>query len=127
VLPNDHKSKTLLMGRYMEDHSTLMLIEPKRVIKQVLQRVFDVQNLALLVLLGLLIATFGIAMLVFVLSIRLRRGEIETVAYIGASKWRVRMLLMSEIIVVVGISILLVLVSLILINFLGTDLIYYLI
>jgi putative ABC transport system permease protein len=125
VLPHDHKSKTILLGHYMDDHPFLMLITPILVIEKVLQTVFDIKNLALGVLLILVLATFAIASFVFKLSLKLRTNEIETISNIGASKASVAFLLFSEIIAVLFFSMILILLMVFLVSMFGDQLIYY--
>ena len=124
VLPHDHKSKTILMGRYMSDNPMQMLIEPHKVIRSLIDTVFDIKNLALVILLAILAATFAIAVLVFILSIRLRRNELQTILKIGASPFRVKMLLFGEIFSVLLIASLLVVISAVIIGILGDKIIY---
>lgn len=124
LLPHDHKSKTILMGRYMSDQPMQMLIEPRKVITSLIDTVFDIKNLALVILLAILAATFAIAILVFVLSIRLRRNELQTILKIGASPFRVKMLLLGEIFSVLFIASLLVSISAVIIGMLGDKIIY---
>ena len=102
-----------------------MRIEPKKVILRVLERVFDIKDVAMSVLLLLVAATFAISVLVFTLSIRLRKNEIETLKRIGTSKFRVRFLLLSEIITVILISTVLVFISIMITYLFGDSLIYY--
>ena len=124
LLPHDHKSKTILMGRYMSDKPMQMLIEPRKVITSLIDTVFDIKNLALVILLAILAATFAIAVLVFILSIRLRRNELQTILKIGASPFRVKMLLLGEIFSVLLIASLLVSISAVIIGMLGDKIIY---
>ena len=124
LLPHDHKSKTILMGRYMSDKPLQMLIEPHKVITSLIDTIFDIKNLALVILLVILAATFAIAVLVFILSIRLRRNELQTILKIGASPFRVKMLLFGEIISVLLIASVLVSISVLVMNMLGDKLIY---
>ncbi|NOR55060.1 MAG: hypothetical protein GQ531_02510 [Sulfurovum sp.] len=125
VLPHDHKSKTILMGRYMSDKPLQMLIEPHKVITSLIDTIFDIKNFALLVLLAILTATFAIAVLVFMLSIRLRRNELQTILKIGASPLRVKMLLLGEIFSVIVFASILVLISAVTVGMLGDKLIYW--
>ncbi|MGB5966053.1 MAG: ABC transporter permease [Sulfurimonadaceae bacterium] len=124
VLPHDHKSKTILMGRYMSDKPMQMLIEPHKVIRSLIDTVFDIKNLALVILLAILAATFAIAVLVFILSIRLRRNELQTILKIGASPFRVKMLLFGEIFSVLIIASFLVSISAVIMGILGDKIIY---
>lgn len=124
VLPQDHKSKTILMGRYMSEKPMQMLIEPHKIIRSLIDTVFDIKNLALVILMGILAATFAIAILVFILSVRLRRNELQTMLKIGASPFRVKMLLFGEIFSVLIIASLLVAISAVIIGMFGDKIIY---
>ena len=124
ILPHDHKSKTILMGRYMSDKPAQMLIEPHKVIRSLIDTLFDIKNLALVILMLILAATFAIAVLVFILSIRLRRNELQTMLKIGASPFRVKMLLLGEIFSVLLIAFLLVSISAVILGMLGDKIIY---
>ena len=58
---------------------------------------------AALVIVGM--TTLATAVLVFLLSLRLRRREIETMVKIGGSRTRIAAVLISEVVVVLGVSI----------------------
>ena len=51
------------------------------------------------------VATLATAALVFLLSLRLRRREIETMFKIGGSRQRIMAVVASEMVVVVGVSV----------------------
>ena len=63
---------------------------------------FSVRDYIVLGSIGVGVATAVTAMLVFVLSIRLRRREIETIRKIGGSRKRLAGILAAEIIIVVA-------------------------
>jgi putative ABC transport system permease protein len=65
------------------------------------------------------LATLAITLLVFSLSIRLRKKEIQTLKYIGAAKGRITAILSLEIILVFTISLLLTFAYLLTINLFG--------
>ena len=107
VVPHNTKSATILRGRYEDPKATVQLLVPKQVISETLDLVFRVKRFfaaqALLVgtAMGLLLA------LVIMLSLRLRRGEMETMFKIGCSRMTIFWLQATEILIVVlaGIAI----------------------
>lgn len=104
AVPRDDKAAALLMGRYLSKGETAQIVEPSAVLEQLMGTVFTVQGyvIAAVVLVGL--STLATAFLVFLLSWRLRRGEIETMVRIGASKGRIRALLLWELGFVLSLS-----------------------
>jgi len=89
VVPKDVKSATILRGRYEDPKATAQLLAPKQVISETLDLVFRVKRFfdsqAALVggAMALLLA------LVVLLSLRLRRGEMETMFKIGCARWMI--------------------------------------
>ena len=86
--PRDRKSGILLRGRYTEDDTAVQMLDPSQVVNEVLETMFSVRNYVVLGSVGVSVATLMTAALVFVLSIRLRRREIETIRRIGGSSRR---------------------------------------
>jgi putative ABC transport system permease protein len=107
VVPHDTKSATILRGRYEDPKATVQLLVPKQVISETLdlvfrvKRFFDAQALLVGTAMALLLA------LVVLLSLRLRRGEMETMFKIGCSRMTIFWLQATEILIVVlaGIAI----------------------
>jgi putative ABC transport system permease protein len=100
--PHDQKSGTILMGRYESPDETVQILQPITVIDELLGTIFTVQNFVVAGMLLVGLAALATAVLVFALSLRLRKREIETMAKIGGSKLRV-----AEIAVVVLASVVL--------------------
>jgi putative ABC transport system permease protein len=100
AVPRDDKSRVILMGRYQGEDETAQIVSPEGVIDDLLGTVFTVESyvVAALGLVGL--ATCATAALVFLLSLRLRRREIQTMVKIGAARLNVAGVLVSEIVVV---------------------------
>ncbi len=97
ALPYDTKSGTLLQGKYLSDNEQMQILRPSHVIDDLLETILTIQNY---ILAGAALtggATLMTAILVFVLSLRLRQGEIETMHRIGVSSYRVILLLGTEI------------------------------
>jgi len=98
--PPDHKAATLLMGRYGAPDARHQILRPVAVMDELLDTILTVEGfvLAALVLVGA--GTLATAALVFLLSLRLRRREIETMARIGGSRASIAWVLASEIVAV---------------------------
>jgi putative ABC transport system permease protein len=103
--PSDRKSGTILMGRYESPDEAVQILQPTTVIDELLGTIFTVQNFVIVGMLLVGLAALATAVLVFALSLRLRKREIETMARIGGSKVRVAGILVTEIAVVVMTSI----------------------
>jgi putative ABC transport system permease protein len=101
AVPTDRKSGILLRGRYEEAGTAVQMLVPSDVINEILETLFSVRNYVMLGSIGVGVATLMTAVLVFVLSIRLRRREIETIRKIGGSSRRLKGVLASEILLVV--------------------------
>jgi putative ABC transport system permease protein len=107
AVPHDQKSGTILMGRYESPDDPAQILQPTTVIDDLLGTIFTVQNFVVAGMLLVGLAALATAVLVFVLSLRLRKREIETMAKIGGSRVRVASVLVTEVAVVVLMSVLL--------------------
>jgi putative ABC transport system permease protein len=96
VVPPDQKNATLLLGRY-QDNEVLQLVAPGKVLDDLLETVFAVQNYVILGLAILSLATVAVITLVFLLGQQLRKGEFHTLSRIGASRGYISVLVASEI------------------------------
>ncbi|MBL9151350.1 MAG: ABC transporter permease [Verrucomicrobiales bacterium] len=97
VVPRDEKSRTILLGRYQDaDRLGVQLVEPGAVMDDLFDTVFQVQRLvvAALVLVG--VAALAMALLVFLLSNRLRAREFSSLRQIGADPGTIRLLVAFE-------------------------------
>jgi putative ABC transport system permease protein len=70
-----------------------------------LDTILTVQSYAIAAILIVATATLATASLVFLLSLRLRRREIETMVKIGGSRGRVAAVLASEVVVVLALGV----------------------
>ncbi len=107
AVPPDQKSSTLLQGRYQASDQTAHIVRPVTVMDDLLETVLTVQRfiIAGAVIVGS--ATLASAALVFMLSLRLRRREIETLFKIGGSRLSVGAVMASEIVVVLATGVIL--------------------
>jgi len=100
VVPPDQKSSTILQGRYEAAESLTQIVRPVTVMDELLETILTVQSFVVAgaVIVGL--ATLASAALVFLLSLRLRRREIETLFKIGGSRSAVGTVMVFEVVVV---------------------------
>jgi len=100
----DEKSAALLLGYYQEERSDVQMVRSQRVIGNLLDTVFTVRDYIVVGIAMIAVATTIVAILVFYLSLRLRRGERFTLARIGASRLQVHTLMATEVIFVLVLS-----------------------
>ncbi len=98
--PKDVKSGTILRGRYEVPGETHQILRPAAVMDELLGTVVAIKSYVVTAFLLVGLATLAVAALVFLLSLRLRRQEIETMVKIGGSKASVAAVLLSEIVIV---------------------------
>jgi putative ABC transport system permease protein len=101
AVPNDEKSGVILLGRYQGEEERSQIVRPTVVIRELLDTVFTVRSFVVAGILLVSAATLATAALVLLLSLRLRRREIETLVKIGGSRGRVAFLVLSEAVIVV--------------------------
>lgn len=107
AVPPDDKSKTLLLGRYQGEEQTAQVLVPEKVINELLATILTVQRYVTLGMGVLGGATLATAAMVFLLSLRLRRREIETLHKIGGQRNAVLAICAFEVIFVLLVSALL--------------------
>jgi putative ABC transport system permease protein len=100
AVPRSEKSGVLLMGRYQGDGEPSQIVRPIAVMDDLLDTILTIQIYVVAAILIVAVATLATAALVFLLSLRLRRREIETMVKIGGSRLCVAAVLISEVVVV---------------------------
>jgi len=103
AVPGDEKAGALLQGRYQEIREVRM-VRPDQVIGDLLGTVFSVERYVVAGAVGVGIATLATVLLVFVLSLRQRTRERETLEKIGAAPGSIRTLMASEALFVLAIA-----------------------
>ncbi len=102
--PPDDRSSAMLLGRYQEERDDILIVRSQRVIAELLDTVFTVRDYIVVGVVVVALATAIVALLVFSLSLRLRKGERYTLERIGASRAQIRFLMATEIIFVLMLS-----------------------
>jgi putative ABC transport system permease protein len=107
AVPPDEKSSALLQGRFEAGNLATQIVRPTKVMVELLDTVLTIQQF---VIAGAVIvgsATLASVILVFMLSLRLRKREMETIHKIGGSRSTVGLLMASEIVAVLVTGVLL--------------------
>ena len=105
AVPHDAKASALLQGKYLGVDERVQIIEPLDVIDELLATVVSVRSYVITAVIVVGISTLITTVLVFLLSLRLRRREILTMHRIGGSRKRIIGILATEILVTVMIGI----------------------
>jgi putative ABC transport system permease protein len=105
AVPHSEKSGVLLMGRYQGDDEPSQIVRPIAVMNDLLDTILTIQSYVVAAILIVAVATLATAALVFLLSLRLRRREIETMVKIGGSRLSVAAVLVSEVVVVLVLGV----------------------
>ena len=104
AVPFDRKSSALLRGRYEVPDETRQVLQPATVMDDLLGDILTVEKFVVVAFLLVGLATLATAAFVFLLSMRLRKREIETLVKIGGSKPRVTAILLTEVVAVLATS-----------------------
>ena len=102
AVPEDARAAALLQGRYTSDDVESQIVRPDEVMGELLDTVLTVQQFVVAGAVIVGAATLATAALVFLLSLRLRRREVETLFKIGGSRAAVGIVMASEIVFVLG-------------------------
>ncbi len=97
----------MLMGRYEGDDESQQILRPVSVMGELLETVVTIQGYVVAAIAIVATATLATAALVFMLSLRLRQREIETLVKIGGARQSIAAVLASEIVVVLSLGVLL--------------------
>ena len=123
VVPNDAKSGVIFQGRMQTTDSGLQIINPAEVIAALLSTVFTVQQFVIAAVAIVGGATVMLAILVFLLSLRLRQRERLTLFKIGGSRGVIAGMMATEVLAVCLSSLLLAALLTVFITTFGADLI----
>lgn len=104
VFPNDKKSGTILMGRYLSKEEFLQIIRPRDIIAGLMETIFRFKNILDAVIMMVGLATLLATTLVFALSFRLRQEEIQTIFKLGCQKMTMGFIFGAEIIIITILS-----------------------
>jgi len=104
AVPTDDKSRALLMGRFENPEESQQIVRPAAIMEELLETILTVQSYVVAAVLMVGAGTLATAALVFMLSLRLRRREIETMTRIGGSRAMIVSVLAAEIVSVIGVS-----------------------
>ena len=105
AIPHDAKSGVILRGRYESEEERIQLLLPDEVMDELLATVLTIQSYVVAAMGIVGVATLATAALVFLLSLRLRRREVETMVKIGGARASVAAVLVSEVVLVLALGV----------------------
>lgn len=111
ALPKDIKAKTILEGQYDSSSNPFQFVVPTERVEELMNMVFRIKLFFDANSLLVAISTLLLLGLVVMLSLRLRKREMQTMVRIGCSKGTVAMLLIWELVIVFAMALVLVLVA----------------
>lgn len=125
VLPQDAKSRALLLGRFQDKDKAgaVQLVQPVEQMDALLSTLFQAERLALVAFAALGLVVLLIAALVFALSFKLRRREFATLEDIGISRGTIALVKICEVVMVCAAATLVVLAAWWLVRSLGVELV----
>jgi putative ABC transport system permease protein len=100
AVPPDQRSESLLRGRFESPDEPMQIVRPIDVMDELLETVLTVEAFVIAVVVVVGLSTLATAVLVFMLSLRLRRREIDTMRKIGAARRNVGAVMASEVMAV---------------------------
>ena len=104
-VPKDHKSETILRGRFSSKELSNQIVVPRLVVEKLLESIFKIKELfnTLFILVGF--SVLLILGLTVALSVKIRSDIILTMNTIGASKNRTIGIISGELLVILGFAI----------------------
>lgn len=109
VVPPDVRASTILRGRYLDPEGTAQMIQPQTVVQGLVHRIFRIRAVLDAVTGIIALAALAALGLAIFLSYRLRAREVETAVKLGARRGMVAMLLATETIIILSLSIIIAL------------------
>jgi len=101
AVPHDPKSSAMLQGKYLGSDERMQVVNPVSVMDDLLDTILAVRAYAVTAVSLVGLSTVALAILVFLLSLRLRRHEISTMRKIGGSHLWIFSILSAEIVTVI--------------------------
>jgi putative ABC transport system permease protein len=105
AVPRDAKAGVILQGRYEGADEPSQIMRPAMVIDDLLATVLTIRSFVVTAMLIVGSGTLLTAALVFLLSLRVRRRELETLFKIGGARSRIAAVLCTEVVVVLALGV----------------------
>lgn len=102
AIPHDQKSQTLLIGRYESKKADAQIIKPVKVVNELMDMIFKVKRFFDANVVLVAISTLLFLVLVVLLSLQLRRREMETMFKLGCSRLTIFWLQTTELVIILA-------------------------
>lgn len=109
-VPSDQKSSTILRGKFETGELDHQIIVPIKVIEKLLESIFRIKKIFDTMFVVVSLSTLMILGLIIILSLRLRKDELYTMFTIGSSKSKVTEIVLLELFLIIGSSIMVALI-----------------
>jgi putative ABC transport system permease protein len=103
AVPNDTKSGTVLRGRYI-DNKSYQVFPPKDIVDDLLESIFRVKAIIDTVIVIVGFATLLAIVFIFVLTLRVRRREMQTIFKLGCQRSTMVNLVGAEVVIIILFS-----------------------
>ncbi len=107
VLPDDEKSKAILLGRYQKNSQALQLIRPPLIMQELIDAIFRIKAVLDVVIIVVGLSTALTILLVFILSLRLRASELTTIFRLGCGRLTTAGFVIAELLLIALASVIL--------------------
>ena len=105
AVPHDTRSSVILQGRYESADEPSQIVRPIMVLNDLLATILTIRSFVVAAMLIVGLGTAATAVLVFLLSLRLRRRELLTLSKIGGARGRIATVLAAEVFVVLVLGV----------------------
>ena len=125
IVPNNKKDQLLLLGRLRYDIKTVQSVNPRIIIKHLMNHVFKVENLFHVLIATVLLSSILALLLIFMLAHRLRRHELVTMYKMGCARLKIAEIVAAEISIMLLSSVLALSLLLLMTRVWAQDVIFY--
>ncbi|MBN2375143.1 MAG: ABC transporter permease [Sedimentisphaerales bacterium] len=102
AIPHDQKSQTLLIGRYESKNTDAQILNPVKIVNELMGMIFKVKRFFDANVVLVTISTLLFLVLVVLLSLQLRRREMETMFKLGCSRLTIFWLQATELAIILA-------------------------
>ncbi|MBL9149914.1 MAG: hypothetical protein JNM94_14585 [Phycisphaerae bacterium] len=100
VVPRTEKAATLLQGSFQRRDEPLQIVRPIEALERLLREILRIERLLHVILVAVAIVTATVVVVVFALSVKLRRDELTTMVRLGAARGTVALLVGAELVLI---------------------------
>lgn len=104
AVPRTEKAATLLQGSFQRRDEPLQIVRPIDALERLLREILRIERLLHAILVAVAIVTATVVIVVFALSVKLRRDELTTMVRLGAARGTVALLVGAELVLILVLA-----------------------